>query len=269
MIHALIRHKLSAKQENMEDILTSSVLGMMDLMDLRFLLLAFLKRARDAEKSPLFFDKSEIIVANYVFWPNFKEDETTRRCQPDVRIDIDFSNGPKYLLFVEAKFKSGKSSFNEDQPEELYGDESLEKPKTNDQLYKQWKHLQKTKGEREPVLLYLTADTAWPKMDIEESESCAKKEGKDFKCFWLSWRELRRVLGCEHVHKAFAELLDKLNLSFFEGFKAGKPPLLEDLIFFKQELRFQKCQNGGPNKPLMKLPIVCASLPSTTWSFKA
>lgn len=229
MLHALIRGKLSIEQENKEDILTSNVFGALCLCDARSHLLAFLRQARTPAGKYLFDNAAIINVeVDYVFWPTFKENTDARTAQPDLELKIQLDDGSKHHLLVEAKYRSGKSSFDDvDEEAEVKREEkeAEESKKTNDQLAKQWAHLIRTAGsDWQPALVFLTADLAMPTDSIAESKAAFKKVrkqvGEEFECYWLSWRHLGSVVSTlkTPMEKDLSALLDKLDLKLFTGF---------------------------------------------------
>ncbi len=157
MIEALLRGKLSREQENMEDILTSSVFGMLQYVAPKLGLFPFLAQATTiAGDRPLGFLKDVCDLGQarfeYDFWPQWPQSE------PDVAIDIQCDVRSPHLIGIEAKFRSGKSS---------EADEVDERP--NDQFAREWIDLNGRAESRgaQPVLVYLTADVSCPKPEIE------------------------------------------------------------------------------------------------------
>ena len=158
MIEAFLKGKLSSEQENMEDLLTSAVFGILREFDANSGLLPFLFKSvpilGDIPISPgnSYYQASH---HDYEFWPTWSNLENVDNCEPDLVIKLQ-SIEKSYLVCIEAKFRSGKSSFPT-----LDGD-------ITDQLAKQWAHLaQKAKYlSCEPWLIYLTADSYPPRRDI-------------------------------------------------------------------------------------------------------
>ena len=108
MLAALIKGKLSREQENMEDILTSNVFGLIKYLPPSEALIPFLKQAEDPEGCRPFEDLSSGVVVEFEFWPMIEE-AGCKRCEPDLILRIRDDNGLR-LVFVEAKYLSGKSS---------------------------------------------------------------------------------------------------------------------------------------------------------------
>ena len=243
MIPALLHHKLTFKQENMEDILTSNVFGMLKYhAQPKSGLFRFLASATTIDGcrplASLLDDLAEATV-EYDFWPQWAH------CEPDVALNIRAKSS--CLVGIEAKYWSGKSSRaveanesgtteeeegepgeedeggpdegSEDQPRD---EEAMRHP--SDQLAREWENLvvKASKLHAQPVLIYLTADLHCPKEEILDSiKDCNKVPAGSptpMIC-WLSWRELPRLFrGTRDPHLAdLAALADEMQLTFFQG----------------------------------------------------
>ena len=159
MIEALLRGKLLREQENMEDVLTSSVFGMLQYVAPQLGLFLFLTEAKTLEDvCPLRVLTTargcRQATVLYRFWPKWP------RCEPDVVLHIRGDAGLRQLVGIEAKFASGKSS---------EADELEDRP--NDQLAREWVDLHDEADHlcAQPVLVYLTADVSCPKPQIRDS----------------------------------------------------------------------------------------------------
>ncbi len=225
MIAALLHGKLSRKQENMEDILTSIVFGVLKHLPPDRILLPWLSMARSEDGltlSPGEFLRPDV-QADYDFWPQWKENECGF-CEPDLALQLTLPQPGtrRWVIGIEAKYLSGKSSTADDQQLHPY-----------DQLAREWDNLASIarKENREPFLIYLTADFGFPTDEIRASreEFQRKRVGKQpFECYWLSWRHLSTLLDCIHneqVPSYAIELLNdlgaalkRLELTFFWGF---------------------------------------------------
>jgi hypothetical protein len=247
MIPALLHGKLTLKQENMEDILTSNVFGLLQYVRPECGLFPFIARARalEGDSRPLAHLISKdgpATEAEYDFWPQWNH------CQPDVVLSV--SGHQRYLVAIEAKYRSGKSSKPAEEPpdngeaDETEGDlneepENGEKPgeprdegldderampPSADQLATEWADLVVEASMRgaQPLLLYLTAHLCCPKADVLESINALGEAAvgprKPMIC-WLSWRELPRLFRSHSdPHLAdIASLADRMELTFFEG----------------------------------------------------
>lgn len=191
MIDALLKGKLSLQQENMEDILTSSVFGLIKYLPPEQGLYPFLKKTRRfLDNTPFFSDLPTGADISYDFWPTYSIDGC-EPCEPDLVITIDPGPpGQKILILIEAKFHSGKSSFA-----------NYDRPAPTDQLAREWDNLLADCGNigARPYFIYLTAGSFLPRDDIAESrdEFVAKRPGKNFECGWLSWHELSEIFSEE------------------------------------------------------------------------
>ena len=228
MIQALLHGKLSCDQENMEDILTSNVFGLLRYRVLADTLLRFLKKARRLDGQLLFPDGRQIMDYRFRFWPKLPATADSYGCEPDVEISLDLDNGLRYLLFVEAKFNSGKSS--SDEPDDPSQQKAPEPPaeRPYDQLVTEWRQVvflaQQTRPQRQPILIYLTAHMIPPMEDLRESVRSANRTStrvqRPFECYWLSWRHLRQIVDAQPdpLQRDLLALLDHLDLTFFAGF---------------------------------------------------
>ena len=239
MIQALIHGKLSREQENMEDILTSNVFGALRYNQSHDILLRFLKHARTPSGKSLLEGADTIASVEYIFWPSYADCDEAHFCQPDLELRMVLKDRSKHRLFIEAKFNSGKSSLDEEAEDREEADEPIqESPRSRDQLAKEWAQLVRIVGDDEDhhaALIYLTADTAPPLSELEESAQAAERVRKNstlqFECFWLSWRHLYSVLKSDHgpVEADLLKMLDHLQPHFFRGFQWPKFP--ENIAF--------------------------------------
>jgi len=214
MLMALLKGKLSREQENMEDILTSNVFGLLQYLSPKDCLLPFLRLAQTPEGNKLLEELPDNTQAEpYDFWPSWHE-EGCEGCQPDVVLRLNINGQRRLLVLIEAKYYSGKSS-----------EEDREQECPNDQLAREWDNLVRVaaREKREPVLVYLTADMGIPKDEIEVSQREYRvKRGKQAVIAWISWRHLAGVLsGAQNPSlQDLRKVLERLNLVFFSGFSA-------------------------------------------------
>ena len=218
MIEALLKGKLSREQENMEDILTSNVFGLLRLLPPADGLLPFLRDAKLLDNSQpleLLADDAEV---DYDFWPRFDEADC-HPCEPDVVLRITNPGRTPHLVWVEAKYLSGKSS-----------EESPDDDRPYDQLAREWDNLVHAarREHAEPLLIYLTTDISLPEHEIEASQRAYQRfRGADalFACAWLSWRDLPTVLaGCNHLAaRHLIKLADRLEFHYFRGISGIRP----------------------------------------------
>ena len=217
MLQALLKGKLSREQENMEDILTSNVFGLLKYVQPEDGILNYLSLAEDEDgKRPLkslsSLSEDPLDSIEYEFWPWWEEADCYG-CEPDVVIKLKIPDKQDLLVLVEAKYLSGKS------PEVDEGDDT-----PTDQLAREWDNLRVRADESDecPVVVYLTAHYAYPYQDINDAISEYREKRPDCArpvIYWLSWRHLYKV--CERSHLPILNdiklLLDRLGLTFFDG----------------------------------------------------
>ena len=209
---ALLKGKLSQK----EDILTSSAFEVMKYLEPERVLVHFLAKASLPDGSKPLASIRVAAKPTYEFWPWLTE-PGCNDCESDLLIRVTSSDDRKFLILVEVKYLSGKSSKAEN------GERS------NDQLALQWINLESLarNESREPVLLYLTADFCYPVAEIEASqEDLAKHRHKEASILWVSWRHLWTPIRNEKDEMLgdLASVLDHLNLTIFSGFSEKGPP---------------------------------------------
>lgn len=240
---AVTKGKISRSGSNLtsgsEDLLTASVFGPMRYLPSEKLLLPVLRRARNLQgqfyEPPKVHRNSGLKIE---FWPGFK------RCEPDVMIEF----GDQELMFIEAKFRSGKSgAFNADQV-------PVDVSNVLDQLAREWLDLVEVNHYKSQSLIYLTAHRTLPEGDIKDSaKELLKHRVTDpdlFKesTYWLSWfdvwDEARSKIDdkddsyIQIVMKDIVEFLEKLELKHFTGFSIGENIAIEhpeSLIFYNYE----------------------------------
>lgn len=219
MIPALLKGKLSREQENMEDILTSCVFGVLRYMTPESGLFRFLSAIEPVVGSTIPLpDAKTVSQVDYDFWPILEEqlwvdgqEVKGLACEPDLILSIRSTDEQLIYVLIEAKFTSGKSSWASD---------DLDAP--NDQLAREWDNLVlkcKRRGAT-PLLIYLTADFKAPVDEIRQSEEeyCSKRPASEFACSWLSWRMIPRLFR-EPVEPVplqdLVDLCERLNLRYF------------------------------------------------------
>lgn len=212
MLMALLKGKLSHEQENMEDILTSNIFGTLQYFPPSQGLLLFINQAINDETNPNnpFRNIKEVSEVTYEFWPYLNESDCNP-CEPDVLIRLTAPQGERFIVLIEAKYLSGKSS------------ERDEGERPNDQLAREYDNLKivAKKEKRVPILIYLTAGLSIPKDEMEASQSeleCKRKIKADF--YWLSWRHLIHAIekSKDPMLLHLVQVMRKMNLLFFSGF---------------------------------------------------
>lgn len=215
MLAAQLRNKLTRREEDLEDLLTSNVFGSIKYVPFVDGLIPLLSGIEDSNEKNPFKDLSQILRVDYSFWPYLKE-KNCIGCEPDVLISIEYETGAKTIFLVEAKYKSGKSSEATDDDD-----------KPHDQLAREWDNLLVFAKEKnaKPYLLYVTADFGYPKEDIEEAQSeFEKKRGARIDIVWISWRKLPIIFhrNKTDILEDLIEILRRQWLIFFEGISAPK-----------------------------------------------
>jgi len=215
MLMAILRGKLSREQENMEDVLTSNVFGLLRYLAPEEGLLPFLQQAKSSDGEKPFEDLTSVDSVGYEFWRWYEEGDCIG-CEPDVVLRMDEPSGRKWIVLIEAKYRSGKSSEADDALEDPY-----------DQLAREWDNLTHIAEHEHAVslLIYLTADIGCPREDIEKSkdEYESKRSGlpqhRPFRCAWLSWRHLIPALekSTGPIVEDLRALNGRLGLIFFGG----------------------------------------------------
>ncbi len=227
VIAALMKGKLSRRQENMEDLLTSTVFGL-----LRYLPPAYLGRflalASDPDgEMPLEPLGKEARLLDVRFWPPMSTPGCSS-CEPDVLIEME-SGGARYRVLVEAKYLSGKSSFADAPAEEAPTIVAVAAAQAvKDQLAREWENLAASGGGN-LALVYLTADAAFPRQDVQEAQDeLVRSRGIKGNILWLSWRHLFRTVANGEVPLPLADLLAalrRLGLSDFTGIRLADTSL--------------------------------------------
>jgi hypothetical protein len=220
MLQAQLRGKLTRKEEDLEDLLTSNVFGSIKYVQRpEDGLLPILASCTDSYYKSPSYALQPISNINYDFWPWLQE-PNCEGCEPDVIIHIQYVNNQKIIILVEAKYLSGKSS----------GANEGEAP--TDQLAREWDNLTFL-ADREgaiPLLLYVTADLGYHACAKSIEDSCReykRKRNKDMSVFWISWRKLRTLFleTDQEILKDLVKVLVRQGLTFFEGIT--KPKLLD------------------------------------------
>jgi hypothetical protein len=207
MLVASLGRKLRPDQEQMEDVLTSQVLGACRYLPAAAGWAPLLAAARTLDGAPLPMPRPEDPVVSR-FWPRWRHPDG-RQTEPDVVV-----RWPGALLVIEAKYRSGKSS---------KADPS--RPEVTDQLGRQLvlaRDHAAAEGRAFGVL-YLTADVLRPTRALLESLA-----------------EVRQKRGwAPRVHLAWASWTDlRAGLSAFEGGPPGTMRLCSDAVRYLDQLGF-------------------------------
>jgi len=241
MSQAIIHGKISKTGSNLtsasEDLLTSSIFGPMRYLPGSELLIPVLQKARNIFDKNLSINDSDDPIVN--FWPRYDN------CEPDIEIKFN-----KHLIFVEAKFLSGKSGDYD--VEESVSNYEKEKAASNDQLIREFIDLKIQSRDRDYSLIYLTAHRAFPEEDIDGSleaadhlENVLSSEFKE-NVFWLSWLDIWDYLNnTRNTFNKYSQIisndirkhLERLGLKHFTGFSFEENEMVNQLdapIFYKR-----------------------------------
>jgi hypothetical protein len=209
MLQAQLRGKLTRREEDLEDLLTSNVFGSIKYIPYEDGLLPLLYSCINDNGDAPIHALQPISLVDYEFWPWLQE-ANCEGCEPDVLITIQFINGQKMLILVEAKYLSDKSS------------EANEAEAPKDQLAREWDNLTSLAHRKKAtqILLYVTADIGYPKKSIKDScQEYMQKRKKDMRVFWISWRKLPNLFANkrEDILSDLVEVLKRQGLTFFQG----------------------------------------------------
>lgn len=212
MLQAMLHGKLTREQENMEDILTSNAFGTFEYLNPSEALVPFLSYAIDSDGQHPLEGISEITKIDYKFWPRLNEPDC-HGCEPDVILRITTQDGGRFVILIEAKYLSGKSS------------EANDDDRPYDQLAREWDNIRFV-AEREnriPILLYITAGIGFPEDDVDAAQrELIIDRGIRADICWLSWRHLLSIIEPSEnkMLQHLAQLMRKMNLIFFQGFSS-------------------------------------------------
>lgn len=234
MTIAEIRGKISKTgqdlSERMEDLLTSDVFSACRYVRPKILLIPFLQRARDIDGQTLgSFLNEEVKGTQYLFWPRL------RLSEPDVVIAIQFVSGRFFVVLIEAKYFSSKTT------SALTG-EDLEVAKApTDQLAKEYMdllaahkafHIPESKVVGR-ALVYATAHRSLPRDCMAESLADIARSNpaaKAIRLFWVNWFELHPLISQTRdaselerlVLSDLGLLIERKRLVHFRGFRLAK-----------------------------------------------
>lgn len=195
-----------------EDELTSTIIGPMDFLQSNDIYLFWSKLITTI--SPISRDGGQLPVTapssvEHHFWPR------RRGTEPDVMINLRWPNGERRILLVEIKWRSG-----------LSGD---------DQLHRQWVNFLEPAERAISIHIFISLR--------EHDFSFKKNKGNDgwpeTKLVTLTWMQWKRELeNCKRTNSfsvpfknwadVACDLLEKLDVTHFRGFRNMQPPTLSD-----------------------------------------
>lgn len=230
MIAGYLRGKLgrsgSAAHERGEDLLTSTVFGLLRYLPLQDGIVPVLQQARRVEvgsggevhlAQPGSLIKDEVLGTSYRFWPRLD-----KFGEPDLLLEIKTQNGTSHIL-LEVKLyspKSGKKGDYEDGESENGENEDVEEPAlpSRDQLARYWQALN---GEdyrgTHCAIVYLTAHPTAPTEDLRSS----LEEARSAELFWLSWFDVWAAINARPssaISEDVSALLRYMRFNEFKGF---------------------------------------------------
>lgn len=222
MFVAQLHHKLTRSEEDMEDLLTSNALGIWSYLPVETIEIGLLRFLRTAQRldGAMFTGPEKLSSIDMKFWHWIQEGDA-KGAEPDVLIEMTSSDSRKWLVLVEVKYLSPKSSF---------ADKSDARP--NDQLAREMHNLRRIAQKRrldEYAVIYVTAHTSMPEADIEEAvEELNTKTGYDASgtFYWTTWRRLPDILRetmplCESSYRSLLgdlqTIILHMGLCFFPG----------------------------------------------------
>ena len=190
-IHGKISEEGTNLSERMEDLLTADIFGCFRYLPPQEALIPFLNTARSFHGHALALP-AEIVGVHYSFWPWVKLHGCTP-CEPDVVVGIETEGRHLHLVFVEAKYRSGLSS------------EENEGESPNDQLARELDNLDKISPVNlhwspelsitSRTLLFVTQDMGMPRTLIDRSlAEYQRKRYRQGDVYWTSWRFLQPIL---------------------------------------------------------------------------
>jgi len=222
MFVAQLHNKLTRSEEDMEDLLTSNVFGIWSYLPIEVAEIGLLELLGTAQRldGRRFAGPDKLEAIDLKFWPWLQEGDA-KGAEPDVLIELTSSDLRKWLLIIESKYLSPKSSFPDKND-----------PRPNDQLAREMHNLRRMalkRGFDEYALIYVTAHTLVPRDDITEAihELALKtSDSASDKFYWTTWRRLPSILNTviSSCEEPFCTLLSdlqtivlRLGLTFFEG----------------------------------------------------
>lgn len=222
MTIAEIRGKISELgtnlSERMEDLLTSDIFGSLRYITPDKGVMEFLNTAKSFHGHALAIP-SDVVRIHYSFWPWVNLPGCTP-CEPDVIVGLETEKKCLHLLFVEAKYRSGLSS-EEDEGESPNNQlaRELDNLDTISPINLDWSSDFVVTSR---TLLFVTQDMGMPRTLLAQSLSeYQRKRNRKGDIYWTSWRFLQPILEKglrqENSHQSIAVMEDMLKLLLRKG----------------------------------------------------
>lgn len=238
MLIGELKRKIPSKLTRSEDFLTSSIFGTLQYLSSPFFIQKILSEAINIQNESFLFP-TIIQKCEYTFWPRLEKSE------PDLLLKLTDDDNFIYLVCIEAKYHSGKSS-SEDTSVEI----SERMNRQRDQLAKEIEDLTSDyclnllgvnrNSLKSAKLIYLTKDTHFPTDSIETSAKFVNSPSyrlNDF--YWLSWSAIHHALAQINLTDNIYTYQDNLlindlkallvhkNLQCFNGFTQQIKPVIK------------------------------------------
>ena len=223
-------NKLSLKEHNSEDFLTSSVFSVFKYSD-PLLLKSYLELSIDLTGCKIDEISDSSSIPKYQFWP-FMQPSNSKMggTEPDL---IIYWNNIAYI--IEAKFHSGLSGIGYD--EERIHDQLARQYQIGIDLLKNDSRVSSFK------LIYLTNNPTIPKYELEQSHLTIQKQlDENANIYWLNWSKAFKVfrdtnLVQKGLRRDILSFLEKRNIGYFSGFQFENDIVLNydtsQSLFFK------------------------------------
>jgi hypothetical protein len=230
VIFAEVRGKLgrgsSRASERLEDMLTSTVFGLLRYLPIEEGLARLLRCARfvsligncaSLSPNPDWLASTPRVPPELLFWPRWE-----RHGEPDLLITWPGQHEDlQHAIIIEAKLYSRKSG-SADEDDAALADPELPDP---DQLVRYWQGLCERYGKTDRTVIYLTSHAAPPTVELAES----LRREPSMHLAWLSWRDVWRLAeglaSRSLAAQDLAMLLRHKGLFYFAGFGRLNPPL--------------------------------------------
>jgi hypothetical protein len=248
MLQALLHGKLDGELKRdayeIEDLLTSVVIGTCSYLEPSVALVPFLSGARDVDGKLL--DLSDVQSVEYEFWQPLaavprgdaheRAEDAARGGVPEVLISVTRRDGSNAMLVIEAKLFSGKSAW------------PSPKGPVTDQLGKYWLQLEelaRKRGAEALGVLYLTRGVTLPREDFAETQhELREKRHMQAKLYWLSWRAfVDAVRSASTQHRLLRDVVELLEKRWYmvavQMQQWPRPPTLPTIPAFIANWRWQ------------------------------